>query len=77
MAPMKMSWHTDGRLAGGWVESVATDSYRPAWIESSYPSEASAQRRSPHRLSSVSPFGKPRYDFGDRSSPMPDKWGSA
>lgn len=66
MAPMKMSWHTNGRLAGGWVKSV-TESYHPAWVQSSYPSESGARRRDLNRLSSLSTFGKPRYDFGKRS----------
>jgi len=60
MAPMKMSWHTEGaRLASEWIESEATESYNPAWMQSSYPCEASARRSSPNQLSSLSPFGKP------------------
>jgi hypothetical protein len=67
MTSMKMSWHSNGRLAGGWVKSAATEPFHPAWIESSYPSESIAGRRSPKRLAGLSTFGKPRYDFGKRS----------
>ncbi len=64
MAPMKMSWHTeDGKLASEWVESEATESYNPAWMQSSYPSEASARRPGHNRLLSLSAFGKIRYEF--------------
>jgi hypothetical protein len=67
MPSMKMSWHTNNRLAGGWAKSAATGPYNPAWLQSSYPSDSSARRRSPNALSSLSTFGKPRYDFGKRS----------
>ena len=67
MAPMKMSWHANGRLAGGWVKSIATESYHPAWLQSCYPFESSARRRGAISLSSLSTFGKPRYDFGKRN----------
>lgn len=61
MAPMRMSWHPDGsRLAGEWVKSETAEPYSPAWMQSSYPCEASARRSSPDP-SPVSPFGKPRY----------------
>jgi hypothetical protein len=67
MISMKMSWHTNGRLASGWIKSDATESYHPAWLQSSYPSESGARRRSHNRLSTLSTFGKPRYDFGKRN----------
>jgi len=71
MAPMRMSWHTDGRLASGWVKSEAAESYHPAWMQSSYPIEASAERSSRNPSLSLSPFGKPRYELETRSM-MPD-----
>ena len=62
MAPMKMAWHTKGaQLASDWVKSDATEPYKPTWMQSSYPYEASARRSSPSQSSSLSPFGKPRY----------------
>jgi len=57
MAPIKMSHAEGGRLANEWVESEARESYNPAWMQSSYPSEASAQRSIPNQ-SSLSPSGK-------------------
>ena len=42
---MKMSWHAEGgRLASEWVESEATASYNPAWMQSSYPCQESSRR---------------------------------
>jgi hypothetical protein len=71
MAPMKISWHTEGgRLASEWVESEATESYNPDWMQSSYPCEASARRSSPSQSSALSPFGKARYY--SQNSMMPD-----
>jgi len=62
MAPMKMSWHTAGnQLASEWLESEATESYNPAWMQSSYPSEASAQRSNSNQFASLSPFGNTRF----------------
>ena len=64
MALIKMSWHTEGdRLADEWVESEATASYNPAWMQSSYPNEASAGRSGLDNPRS--PFGKTRYSFRD------------
>ena len=61
MAPMKTKWHAEGgRLRGAWFESRA-QSYNPAWMQSVYPREASAQRSSSNRSSLLSPFGKTRY----------------
>jgi len=60
MAPMKMSWRTEGgRLAAEWVESEKTESYSPAWMQSSYPYQAGAGRSSCNQSSTLSPFGKP------------------
>src|SRR5271154_670865 len=60
MGPMKVSWHEEGsQLASGWIESGASRSYHPAWMQSSYPDEANASRSSPDQ-SAPSPFGKPR-----------------
>ena len=60
MAPMKISWHTEGaaQLASEWIESEAIESYSPAWMQSSYPCEASAQRSNTNQTSSMSPFGE-------------------
>ncbi|MGB6945804.1 MAG: hypothetical protein WBE37_25625 [Bryobacteraceae bacterium] len=56
MARIKMSWHPeDGRLAGEWVGSEAAEPYHPAWMDSSYPHEASTRRCG----TNLSPFGKP------------------
>src|SRR5260370_40287941 len=50
MAPMRMSWRTDlSRLASEWLESETTESYNPAWMQSSCPNEASVRRSSPNQ----------------------------
>src|SRR5271157_1779239 len=73
-APMKMSWHAEGgRLASEWVESEATSSYDPAWMQSSYPCQAISRRSSPNQSSSLSPFGSPRYHL--EAAMMPDHCG--
>ncbi len=56
---MKISWQTkDSQLVSEWAESEGTGPYRPAWMQSSYPCEASAQRSSPNPQTFLSPFGK-------------------
>jgi hypothetical protein len=38
VALMKRSWHREGgRLASEWVESEATESYNPPWMQFSIP----------------------------------------
>ena len=71
MAPMKMLWHTEGGLlASEWVESEAAECYNPAWMQCSYPCEASSPRFSPNQSSPLSPFGTPRYHL--ETAMMPD-----
>ncbi len=56
MAHIKMAWHReDSRLAGEWVGLETPEPYHPAWMQSSYPNEASARQSG----TSLSPFGKP------------------
>ena len=58
--PMKLSWHTEGdRLASEWGQSETTESYNPAWTQSSYPDEASAGFSLLINPSFLSPFGRP------------------
>jgi hypothetical protein len=59
MTSIKMSWHTDrGQLCSEWVKSEATVPYKPEWMLSSYPCEASSRRSGPNPSSALSPFGK-------------------
>jgi hypothetical protein len=59
MSPIKMSWHSeDGRLMSEWAQLQTPEPYTPAWMQSSYPSEADAQRSRPN-LWTPSAFGKP------------------
>jgi len=65
MEPMKMSWREEGgQLSNGWTESEASEPYNPAWMQSSYPEEASVSRSSTDQSSlslfGLSPFGKLR-----------------
>lgn len=58
MTTLKMSWRGEETgLANEWVEAEATVPYSPAWMLSSYPREANAQR-SRINQSPLSPFGK-------------------
>jgi hypothetical protein len=58
MAPMKMSWHTEGgRLATAWCESETTRPDNPEWLQSLYSCDESARRPSPEQPL-LSPFGK-------------------
>jgi hypothetical protein len=69
MTLVKMSWRTkDVRLASEWVESAGVEACNPAWMQSSYPYEASARRSGPNQMSSMSPFGKPRYSCRDSAT---------
>ena len=60
MAQITMSWRTDGdRVASHWTESSATEPYNPAWMQSSYPWEASGARSCRSLLGALSSWGKP------------------
>jgi hypothetical protein len=57
---MKVLWHTEGgRLVSEWGQSETKGSYNPAWMQSSYPDEASAGFSLLINPSLLSPFGRP------------------
>jgi len=58
---LELSWHTKsgGLLTSGWTESEGSESYRPAWMQSSYPDESKLPQSIANQ-SALSPFGKLR-----------------